>query len=55
MTFKQYVAEIQALAEQFGAVEQGQPYCDAEAWRDAFKHGASPAEAWAEEVACMGE
>jgi hypothetical protein len=48
--FQSYVDAIQKLAEASGATEPGKPYCDAEAWRDAFNDGALPSEAWAEEV-----
>ena len=48
--FAAYVAAIQALAEECGATDVGVPYCDAEAWRDAFTDGLPPASAWAEEV-----
>jgi hypothetical protein len=50
MTFEQYVAEIQKLAEACGATDPGKPYCEAEAWRDAYNDEVSPAEAWSEEV-----
>ena len=51
MTFELYVAAINQLAEQSGATDPGEPYCDGEAWRDAFNDGLTPAEAWGEEVA----
>ena len=41
--FAAYVAAIQALAEECGATDPGEPYCDAEAWRDAFTNGLTPA------------
>lgn len=50
MSFDDYVAEIQAIAEGCGAADPGQPYCDADAWRDAFSAGLTPSEAWQEEV-----
>lgn len=48
--FEWYVAEIQRLAVACGATEPGKPYCEASAWRDSFRDGLAPAEAWAEEV-----
>jgi hypothetical protein len=50
MTFEQYVAEIQKLAEACGATDPGKAYCDAESWRDGFNDGLTPAEQWSEEV-----
>lgn len=50
MTFEQYVAELQALAEAHDATDTGKPYCDPENWRDQFNEGMSPAEAWREEM-----
>lgn len=50
MDFDQYVAEIQKLAEACGATDPGKPYCEAEAWRDAYNDGMTPADAWGEEV-----
>jgi hypothetical protein len=47
--FEAFVAEIQALAERDGATDPGVPYCDAEAWRDAYDDGLSPGEVWQEE------
>lgn len=44
--FKAYVDSIQALAERDGATDPGVPYCDAETWRDAFRDGLAPADAW---------
>lgn len=49
LTFEQYVAAIQALAERDEATLPGTPYCDAEAWREAYDEGITPAEAWGEE------
>lgn len=46
LTFEQYVAAIQALAEADGASLPGNPYCDPEAWRDAYSDGLTPQEAW---------
>lgn len=52
MTFEDYVTEMQTLAEECGAADPGKPYCDPEAWREAFEHGLTPGEAWrAEEEA----
>lgn len=51
MTFEQYVAEIQKLAEACAATDPGKPYCEAEAWRDAYNDDVAPSEAWSEEVA----
>jgi len=53
--FQEFVAEIQKLAEACGATDQGKPYCDAEAWREAFNEGMSPAEAWREECLAAAE
>lgn len=50
MDFDQYVAAIQKLAEACGATDAGKPYCEAEAWRDAYNDGLPPDEAWSEEV-----
>jgi hypothetical protein len=50
MTFEEFVAEIQKLAEECGAAEPGKQYCDPSAWADMFKDDFTPAEAWAEEV-----
>lgn len=47
--FDLYVAEINRLAEQWGAVDPGKPYCYAEAWREMFDDGLTAAEAWQEE------
>ncbi len=55
MTFEEYVAEIQKLAEACGATDPGKPYCEAEAWRDGFSDGLTPAEQWAEEVSAASE
>lgn len=49
MTYEEYVAAIQSLAERDGATDPGKPYCDPEAWREAFNNGTTPAEIWAEE------
>lgn len=49
MSFEQYVAAINALAARDGFSERGKPYCDAEAWRDAYDDGLTPSEAWADE------
>lgn len=54
MDFDTFVAEIQKLAEACGATDAGKPYCEAEAWREAFHGGLSPAEAWDEEVSAAG-
>ncbi|MCA6114270.1 hypothetical protein J6524_04915 [Bradyrhizobium sp. WSM 1738] len=52
MTFEDYVADLQQLAEDCGATDPGKPYCDAEAWRPAFEAGMTVSEAWrAEEEA----
>lgn len=53
--FEQYVAEIQKLAEAAGAADPGKPYCEAEAWREAFEDGLSPADAWSEEVSAAAD
>jgi hypothetical protein len=50
MGFDDYVAVIQALAEQEGATEPGTPYCDPEEWRDMYDSGLTPEEAWQEEI-----
>lgn len=50
MTFEDYVAKIQKLAEACGATDPGKPYCDAETWRDAYEQGVTPAEVWQGEV-----
>jgi len=50
MDFETYVAEIQKLAEASGATDPGIPYCEAEAWREAFDNGLPPRDAWDEEV-----
>lgn len=50
MTFEEYVDAIQKLAEAQDATAPGKPYCDAEAWRNAFDEGMSPNEAWREEM-----
>lgn len=55
MDFETYVAAIQKLAESSGASENGKPYCEAEAWRDSYNNGLSPAEAWSEEVASAAD
>lgn len=55
MTFEQFVAEIETLAQKRGATQVGKPYCEAEAWRDAFNDGMTPAEAWAEEMSNASE
>jgi len=48
--FQAYVDAIQKLAEGCGATDPGKPYCEPEAWLDAFNDGLSPSEAWSEEV-----
>lgn len=55
LTFEQYVDEIQKLAEAWGVVDPGTPYCEPEAWRDCFALGLSPADAWAEEVSAAAD
>jgi hypothetical protein len=55
MKFEEYVAEIQTLAEECGAADPGKPYCDAEAWREAFDDGMTPSEAWREECLAAAE
>lgn len=54
MEFDQFVAEIQKLAEACGATDPGKPYCEPEAWREAWLDDLSPADAWAEEVHAAG-
>lgn len=49
MTFDQYVADINKLAEAAGGTEPGEPYFEAGIWLDAFNAGLTPAEAWEEE------
>lgn len=52
MTFEDYVAELQQMAVECGATDPGKPYCDPEAWREAFEEGLTTGEAWrAEEEA----
>ena len=46
MTFEEFTAAIQAKAEACGATDPGKPYCDPEAWRDAFVEGATVDEVW---------
>lgn len=53
--FEWYVDEIQKLAEACGGADHGKPYCEAEAWRESFNDGLTPAEAWSEEVAAASE
>jgi len=55
MSFDDYVTQIQVLAEKCGATEPGKPYCEAEAWRDAFNDGLTPSEAWHEECLAAAE
>lgn len=55
MSFADYVAEIQKLAEECGATDPGKPYCDADAWRDAFDDGLTVGEAWREECLAAAE
>lgn len=50
MTFEEYVAEVQRLAEACGATLVGKQYCQPDAWRDSFDDGLSPEEAWSEEA-----
>lgn len=53
--FEAYVEHIQKLAEACGATDPGKPYCESEAWLDAFNDGLTPAEAWSEEVAAASD
>lgn len=55
MDFEAFVAEIQKLAEASGATDPGKPYCDAEAWREAYNDGCTPQEAWSEEVSAASQ
>ena len=51
MTFEQYVPEINNLARCCGAISDDEEnYCNPEAWRDAYQHGLTPAEAWEEKA-----
>src|SRR5712664_371555 len=52
VAFDKYVAQINILAEQDGALDSTGKYCDPDAWVMAFEDGASPEEAWAEEKFC---
>lgn len=55
MTFEEYITAIQKLAEAAGATSVGIPYCDVEAWREAFNDGVPPQEAWDEEVSAASQ
>ena len=51
MTLKEYAAAIDKIAVKHAAIEEGQSYCEYEAWKDSYDDGLSPEEAWEEECA----
>lgn len=55
LSFKEYVAAMNALAQKDGCVDSTGIYCDGDNWRDNYDEGLSPEESWEIEKSYFNE